>query len=354
MTDIRLKEVSKKFGSFQVCHNIDLDIKAGEFITLLGSSGCGKTTTLNMVAGLEDSTSGDILIAGRRVNDLSPVERDVAMVFQNYALYPHMTVAQNIGFTLKMRGVAPAIIREKIEKLAASLELDRVLERFPAQLSGGQQQRVAIGRALVREPRIFLFDEPFSNLDASLRVKMRAEVKQLHVQQNVTSIFVTHDQEEAMSISDRIAVMYRGRVEQVGASEEIYARPATRYVASFIGSPQIELLDGILEESNGATFVRAGQTVLPVSIGLSSFKAGRAVEFGVRPEHVRLGDNGIDGRVQILQPIGPATHVTIDTAAGAFIASVPGFLRVKPGDAINIEIQPSDLHVFDKETGLRL
>jgi multiple sugar transport system ATP-binding protein len=349
-----LKEVSKKFGSFQVCHNIDLDIKAGEFITLLGSSGCGKTTTLNMVAGLEDSTSGDILIAGRRVNDLSPVERDVAMVFQNYALYPHMTVAQNIGFTLKMRGVAPAIIREKIEKLAASLELDHVLERFPAQLSGGQQQRVAIGRALVREPRIFLFDEPFSNLDASLRVKMRAEVKQLHVQQNVTSIFVTHDQEEAMSISDRIAVMYRGRVEQVGTPEEIYGRPATRYVASFIGSPQIELLDGVLEESNGVTFVRAGQRVLPVSIDPGSFKAGRAVEFGVRPEHVRLGDNGIEGCVQILQPIGPATHVTIGTAAGAFIASVPGFLRVKPGDAVNIEIQASDLHVFDKETGLRL
>ena len=354
MTEVTLKGVSKKFGSFQVCHNIDLRIKAGEFITLLGSSGCGKTTTLNMVAGLEDSTSGDILIGGRRVNDLSPVERDVAMVFQNYALYPHMTVAQNIGFTLKMRGVAPAIIREKVQRLAASLELDHVLERFPAQLSGGQQQRVAIGRALIREPRIFLFDEPFSNLDASLRVKMRTEVKQLHVQQNVTSIFVTHDQEEAMSISDRIAVMYRGRVEQFGTPEEIYARPATRYVASFIGSPQIELLDGILEESNGATFVRAGQRALAVSVGPGNFKTGRTVEFGVRPEHVRLGDNGIEGRVQMLQPIGPATHVTIDTAAGKFIASVPGFLRVKPGDAVRVQIQASDLHVFDKETGSRL
>ncbi|WP_033047922.1 ABC transporter ATP-binding protein [Sinorhizobium meliloti] len=354
MTDVTLKEVSKKFGSFQVCHKIDLGIKAGEFITLLGSSGCGKTTTLNMVAGLEDSTSGDILIGGRRVNDLSPVERDVAMVFQNYALYPHMTVAQNIGFTLKMRGVAPAIIRDKVKRLAASLELDHVLERYPAQLSGGQQQRVAIGRALVREPRIFLFDEPFSNLDASLRVKMRTEVKQLHVQQNVTSIFVTHDQEEAMSISDRIAVMYRGRVEQFGTPEEIYARPATRYVASFIGSPQIELLEGVLEAQNGATFVRAGQTALPVRIGRDGFHPGKPVEFGVRPEHVRLGDNGIEGRVQMLQPIGPATHVSIDTAAGKFIASVPGFLRVKPGDAVRIEIVATDLHVFDKETGLRL
>ncbi|MBZ9994315.1 ABC transporter ATP-binding protein [Mesorhizobium sp. BH1-1-4] len=354
MTDITLKEVSKRFGSVQVCHNIGLEIRSGEFITLLGSSGCGKTTTLNMVAGLEDSTSGDILIAGRRVNDLSPVERDVAMVFQNYALYPHMTVAQNIGFTLKMRGMAAALIREKIEKLAASLELNHVLERFPAQLSGGQQQRVAIGRALVREPRIFLFDEPFSNLDASLRVKMRAEVKQLHVQQNVTSIFVTHDQEEAMSISDRIAVMYRGRVEQFGTPEEIYACPATRYVASFIGSPQIELLDGALEDWNGAPFIRAGPRLLPVSLGPGNFKPGRFVEFGVRPEHVRLGDNGIEGRVQILQPIGPATHVTIDTSAGAFVASVPGFLRVKPGDPVTIEIRASDMHVFDKETGLRL
>ncbi|WP_040676199.1 ABC transporter ATP-binding protein [Rhizobium grahamii] len=354
MTDVRLKEVSKRFGSFQVCHNIDLDIKAGEFITLLGSSGCGKTTTLNMVAGLEDSTSGDILIGGRRVNDSSPVERDVAMVFQNYALYPHMTVAQNIGFTLKMRGVAASVIREKVQKLAASLELDHVLERFPAQLSGGQQQRVAIGRALIREPRIFLFDEPFSNLDASLRVKMRTEVKQLHVQQNVTSIFVTHDQEEAMSISDRIAVMYRGRVEQFGTPEEIYARPATRYVASFIGSPQVELLDGVLAEANGSMFIRAGEQTLPVNVAPRNFKVGRPVEFGVRPEHVRLGETGLEGRVQMLQPVGPATHVNIDTTAGKFTASVPGFLRAKSGDAVKIEIQAPHVHVFDKETGVRL
>ncbi|RDJ01441.1 ABC transporter [Rhizobium grahamii] len=349
-----MKEVSKRFGSFQVCHNIDLDIKAGEFITLLGSSGCGKTTTLNMVAGLEDSTSGDILIGGRRVNDLSPVERDVAMVFQNYALYPHMTVAQNIGFTLKMRGVAASVIREKVQKLAASLELGHVLERLPAQLSGGQQQRVAIGRALIREPRIFLFDEPFSNLDASLRVKMRTEVKQLHVQQNVTSIFVTHDQEEAMSISDRIAVMYRGRVEQFGTPEEIYARPATRYVASFIGSPQIELLDGVLAEANGSMFIRAGEQTLPVNVAPCNFKVGRPVEFGVRPEHVRLGETGLEGRMQMLQPVGPATHVNIDTAAGRFAASVPGFLRAKTGDAVKIEIQAPHVHVFDKETGVRL
>lgn len=354
MTDVTLKAVSKKFGNFDVCHNINLDVRAGEFITLLGSSGCGKTTTLNMVAGLEDSTSGDIMIGGKRANDLSPVERDVAMVFQNYALYPHMTVAQNIGFTLKMRGISSAKIREKVQSLAVSLELDHVLDRLPAQLSGGQQQRVAIGRALVREPRIFLFDEPFSNLDASLRVKMRNEVRQLHIAQKVTSIFVTHDQEEAMSISDRIAIMYRGRVEQFGTPEDIYTRPATSYVASFIGSPQLELLDGILEQSGDDFFIRSNQILLPAVINPQKFDAGKRVLFGVRPEHVRLSDVGIEGRVEMLQPLGPTTHLTINTAAGTFVSSVPGFFRLKPGEAVRLGINAADMHIFEKETGLRI
>jgi multiple sugar transport system ATP-binding protein len=218
LTPVELRNVSKAFGNHTVCHDVNLSIGDREFVTLLGSSGCGKTTTLNMVAGLEDCTSGDILMNGERVNDLSPVQRDVAMVFQNYALYPHMTVAQNIGFTLKMRGLSRDEIRTRVARIAQSLELSALLERLPSQLSGGQQQRVAIGRALVRQPRVFLFDEPFSNLDAGLRVRMRAEVKELHQNLGVTSIFVTHDQEEAMSISDRIAVMNEGRVEQ-------FARP---------------------------------------------------------------------------------------------------------------------------------
>src|SRR5262249_25061202 len=282
------------FGHLTVCDDIDLAVRAGEFVTLLGPSGCGKTTTLNLIAGLEDCSAGDILMAGQRVNELSSVQRDVAMVFQNYALYPHMTVAENIGFTLRMRGLKRAEIHERVIKVAASLELGHFLERLPAQLSGGQQQRVAIGRALVRQPRVFLFDEPFSNLDAGLRVRMRAEVKELHQRLGVTSIFVTHDQEEAMSISDRIAVMNRGRIEQVGTPEEIYAEPKTRYVATFIGSPRIELAQAEITDAGTA---RVGAVALPLACG-SALPAGRHVELGIRPEHVRLGDGGIPATVR--------------------------------------------------------
>ncbi len=311
---IELRGVAKTFGSVQVCRDVDLAIAAGEFVTLLGPSGCGKTTTLNMVAGLEDCTSGDILLAGRRVNELSPVERDVAMVFQNYALYPHMTVAQNIGFTLRMRGTPRAEIDRRVKDVTTALELSHVLERLPAQLSGGQQQRVAIGRAIVREPRIFLFDEPFSNLDAALRVKMRAEVKQLHRRLGVTSLFVTHDQEEAMSISDRIAVMNRGRVEQFGTPEDIYARPATRYVASFIGNPQIELLTGVVEAHEGGHAVRVGSELVRLASSITT-RAGHVVDIGVRPEHVRLGSGTLAGRVRLVQPVGPSSHVVIGGTA---------------------------------------
>ncbi|MFK8252062.1 ABC transporter ATP-binding protein [Ancylobacter terrae] len=350
---IELRAVAKSFGSVQVCRDVDLAIAAGEFVTLLGPSGCGKTTTLNMVAGLEDCTSGDILLAGRRVNELSPVERDVAMVFQNYALYPHMTVAQNIGFTLRMRGTPRAEIDRRVKAVTTALELSHVLERLPAQLSGGQQQRVAIGRAIVREPRIFLFDEPFSNLDAALRVKMRAEVKQLHRRLGVTSLFVTHDQEEAMSISDRIAVMNRGRVEQFGTPEEIYARPATRYVASFIGNPQIELLAGVVEAHAGGPAVRLGSQVLGLPPALA-VSAGQAVEVGVRPEHVRLGSGTFAGTVRLVQPVGPSSHIVIDWDGGSLIAAQPGFCRLQPGEAVRAEIPASDVMVFDQASGARL
>ncbi|WP_029350301.1 sn-glycerol-3-phosphate ABC transporter ATP-binding protein UgpC [Bosea sp. 117] len=353
MPAIELRRVAKSFGTVQVCRDVDLAIRQGEFVTLLGPSGCGKTTTLNMVAGLEDCTDGDILLAGRRVNELSPVERDVAMVFQNYALYPHMTVAENIGFTLRMRRVPRAEIEARVAAIAASLELSHVLGRLPAQLSGGQQQRVAIGRALVREPRIFLFDEPFSNLDAALRVKMRAEVKQLHQRLGVTSLFVTHDQEEAMSISDRIAVMNRGRVEQFGTPEEIYARPATRYVASFIGSPQIELMSGVVEVRDGRPTVPLGSArlTLPEEAGV---RPGQRVEVGVRPEHVRLGGESLSATVRLVQPVGPATHVVLDWDGGSLTTTLPGFSRLRPGETVTAGIDPRDVLVFDQETGLRL
>jgi ABC-type sugar transport system ATPase subunit len=347
VTAVELRNVSKSFGPNPVCRDVNLAVAEGEFVTLLGSSGCGKTTTLNMIAGLEDAGAGDILMSGQRVNDLSPVQRDVAMVFQNYALYPHMTVAQNIGFTLRMRKLKPAEIRTRVERVAESLELSALLERLPAQLSGGQQQRVAIGRALVREPRIFLFDEPFSNLDAGLRVRMRVEVKELHQRLGVTSIFVTHDQEEAMSISDRIAVMNQGAVEQFGTPEEIYNQPATRYVARFIGSPRIELYVGTLEQGT----CRIGGVALPIG----AMSGGDSeVEIGVRPEHVRLGERGFPATVRLVQPVGPATHVTLDWEGGSLTASLPGFVRLAPGSAVKAEIDPDHLLVFDRKSGKRL
>ena len=338
------------FGLYTACKDVNLAIAEGEFVTLLGASGCGKTTTLNMVAGLEDVTSGDILMNGKRVNDLSPVERDVAMVFQNYALYPHMTVARNIGFTLKMRGLDAQAIKERVEKVAAALELSTMLERLPSQLSGGQQQRVAIGRALVREPKVFLFDEPFSNLDAGLRMKMRAEVKELHQRLGVTSIFVTHDQEEAMSISDRIAVMNLGRIEQLGTPEEIYAEPATRYVATFIGSPRIELAPA---EIGAAGTARVGTVTLPIA-RKSNLSPGRKVEIAIRPEHVKLGDSGVPAIVRLVQPVGPATHVTLDWEGGVLMASLPGFVRLAPGAKTQATLDPEHLLIFDRETGARL
>ncbi|PZM12977.1 ABC transporter ATP-binding protein [Rhizobium tubonense] len=353
MSHIVLKNVSKSFGSVNVCRDINLSIEKGEFITLLGSSGCGKTTTLNMIAGLEDCTSGDILLDGKRINELSPVQRDAAMVFQNYALYPHMTVAQNIGFTLKMRGVARSEIDSRVRAVATSLELSHVIGRLPGQLSGGQQQRVAIGRAIVREPRLFLFDEPFSNLDASLRVKTRVEIKELHKKLGVTSVFVTHDQEEALSISDRIAVMYKGEVEQFGSPDEIYLRPRTRYVATFIGNPQIELMAGKLDVTADVAKIRLGSCEL--GLERSDLPKGRrSVEVGIRPEHVRIGDFPERAEVLFVQPVGPSTHVALRWAGGKITASVPGFIRLSPGGSIGIDINPNHLFIFDQATGQRI
>ena len=246
MTRIELIDIVKKYGGVNACDGVDLLIEDREFVTLLGPSGCGKSTTLNLIAGLDDVTSGAILMDGKRVNELTPYQRDVAMVFQQYALYPHMTVAENIGFTLRLRKRPKSEIRERVQRVAELLELTALLDRLPRELSGGQQQRVAIGRAVIREPGVFLFDEPFSNLDAALRIRMRSEVRQLHDRLGVTSVFVTHDQEEAMSISDRIAVMRLGKVEQFGTPEEVYSAPVSKYVAEFVGSPRMNMLEGNL------------------------------------------------------------------------------------------------------------
>ncbi|MEZ5665967.1 MAG: ABC transporter ATP-binding protein [Alphaproteobacteria bacterium] len=353
MAHLELRNISKAFGATQVCRDVDLDIASGAFVTLLGPSGCGKTTTLNLIAGLEDPSGGDILIDGARVNERTPVERDVAMVFQNYALYPHMTVAQNIGFTLRMRGIGTMEIRRRVAAVAESLELQHVLARLPAQLSGGQQQRVAIGRALVREPRIFLFDEPFSNLDAALRVRMRAEVKELHQKLGVTSVFVTHDQEEAMSISDRIAVMSEGRIEQIATPEEIYARPASRTVARFIGSPQVEFAAGRIEDGGDWPLCRVGDAAVALPPTLPVTR-DQAVDLAIRPEHVRLGAGPLEGRIRLVQPVGPATHVTVDWAGGSLVASLPGIAHIVAGGTVAIGLPAEYLLVFDRETGLRI
>jgi multiple sugar transport system ATP-binding protein len=357
MAEVELRAVTKTFGKVAVCKDIDLQVSDGEFVTLLGPSGCGKTTTLNLIAGLEDASAGDILIGGRPVNDLTPFERDVAMVFQNYALYPHMTVAENIGFTLRLRGMAREKIRQRVGAVAESLELASVLDRLPAQLSGGQQQRVALGRAIIREPQVFLFDEPFSNLDAGLRIKMRAEVKELHQRLGVTSVFVTHDQEEALSLSDRIAVMREGRIEQFGTPEEVYARPLSKYVARFIGSPPLEFLPGRVEGEGGMPVFRVGTAAFPLSLRTAErlVQRGQNCALGVRPEHVLLGPSGISGTVRLAQPVGPATFVTLSWQGGELTARVPGMVMFAAGSSVHFQVDREDhLMFFDDHQGRRV
>jgi ABC-type sugar transport system ATPase subunit len=353
-----LIDIVKRFGSVNACDGVDLAIDEREFVTLLGPSGCGKSTTLNLIAGLDDVTSGDIVMDGKRVNDLTPFQRDVAMVFQQYALYPHMTVAENIGFTLRLRKRPKSEIRSRVVQVAELLELTPLLDRLPRELSGGQQQRVAIGRAVIREPKAFLFDEPFSNLDAALRVRMRTEIKELHQRLGATSIFVTHDQEEAMSISDQIAVMRLGKVEQFGTPEEVYARPVSRYVAQFIGSPRMDIFAGEVQQDGDSLHYLAG----PVAIPLPSLAAlifadrGRAIDLGVRAEHVRFTADGIPATVRVVQPIGPETHVTVgwDATMQTLTARVSGIARFQPGDPVSISLEPGGMHFFERETGRRI
>jgi multiple sugar transport system ATP-binding protein len=359
LAEVELEDVTKRYGAVAACSGVNLHVPDGEFVTLLGPSGCGKSTTLNVIAGLEEITTGEIRMDGQRVNDLTPYERDVAMVFQQYALYPHMTVAENIGFTMKLRRRPKAEIAARVGAVAEMLELTPYLDRLPRELSGGQQQRVALGRAIVREPRVFLFDEPFSNLDAALRLKMRAEVKLLHSRLGVTSIFVTHDQEEALSISDRIAVMREGRVEQYGTPEEVYARPATTYVARFIGSPPMDMLQGEIRAENGAAVYQVGAAAFPLPERIAAHPdryAEGGIDLGVRAEHVQLvsPEEGMRATVQIVQPLGPSTVVTARWEGGALTARVPGIAGHQPGETVGLRLDPAGLLFFDRGSGLRL
>jgi ABC-type sugar transport system ATPase subunit len=356
MPDISLVNLRKSYGAVEVCRGINLEIRDREFVTLLGSSGCGKTTTLNIVGGLDTADSGDVLLDGVRVNDLEPVERDVAMVFQNYALYPHMTVAQNIGFNLKLRGLAASEIGKKVNSVAAALDLDRLLDRYPSQLSGGQQQRVAIGRAIVREPKVFLFDEPFSNLDAELRIRMRSEVRELHLRHAVTSVFVTHDQEEALSISDKIAVMRNGVVEQFGTPEEIYASPATTYVARFVGHPQVEILPAELTSAGSKTVLRIGEALLDLSDAQIQMLRKHNSDFAiaVRPEFVSVSESGIEAVVREVQPVGPFTILRLSWNGGSITASSRGIHRLEIGANVRATIDTRQLMFFDTSNGRRI
>jgi len=352
MATLELVNVVKKFGDFTAVDSFNLRVEEGEFVTLLGPSGCGKTTLLNTIAGLEDATSGEILINGEVVNELGPFERDVAMVFQNYALYPHMTVEENIGFSMRLRKRSGDEIARRVRKVASMLELEQLLHRLPRELSGGQQQRVAIGRAVIREPSIFLFDEPFSNLDAALRMKTRGEIKELHQRLGVTSIFVTHDQEEALSLSDRVAVLRAGKLEQYGSPEEIYSKPATKYVARFIGSPQMDIFTGDFIKSGDEICYRIGEASVPL---LAKVKPPiQPVDMGVRPEYVILGKKGFKATVRLVQPVGPFTYVTVDWQGGSVTARVNGVSHLRPKETVKVEFEPEGLLFFDRETEKRV
>jgi multiple sugar transport system ATP-binding protein len=349
MASVEISDVKKSYGAVGVLHGVDVSIRDGEFVILVGPSGCGKSTLLRMIAGLETVTAGDIAIDGRRVNDLEPKDRDIAMVFQNYALYPQMTVAQNMGFALELAGRSKADIKAEVEKAADILSLTPLLDRKPAQLSGGQRQRVAMGRAIVRNPKVFLFDEPLSNLDAKLRVKMRAEIKALHQRLNSTIVYVTHDQIEAMTMADKIVVMNAGRVEQIGTPLELYDRPANLFVATFMGSPAMNILPAKVTEAGVAV---AGVAQLPVK---SDAAIGTDIAYGIRPDDIQLaGQGGIPVQVQVVEPTGAETHVTALLAGHEITIVSKERLNVLPGDELLIDISSTRAHVFDRKSGHRI
>ena len=349
MAAVILSGVEKHFGAFTALQRLDLTIADGEFLVLLGPSGCGKTTTMRIVAGLEEPSAGDIRIGGRVVNDVRPKDRDVAMVFQNYGLYPHMSVEANIGYPLKVRGVPRGERGDRIRQAAQKVELGPLLDRKPRQLSGGQRQRVALARAIVRTPQVFLMDEPLSNLDAKLRVTMRAEIKHLQNELGVTTVYVTHDQIEAMTLADRVAVMSQGRIQQLGTPEKIYDTPANLFVAGFIGSPPMNLLLGELSQGSfAAPSTRLG--------GLSATASGPVV-LGVRPEDMTVaegGDADMNGTVYAVELTGEANLVTVLLGKERVIARAPRSWRGKAGDPIGLRADRTRLHLFDRESGLRL
>jgi len=351
LATVALRDLVKTFGKTEVLHGINLEVKDGEFVVLVGPSGCGKSTSLRMIAGLEEITSGDVLIGGKVVNNLEPKERNIAMVFQNYAIYPHMSVRKNIAFGLRTSKLPKPDKEKRINEVAQMLGMSELLERRPSQLSGGQRQRVAIGRAMVRDPVVFLFDEPLSNLDAQLRTQMRLEIKKLHQRVKTTIIFVTHDQIEAMTLADRIVIMKDGHIQQVGTPSEVYQYPKNIFVAQFIGAPSMNMLSGRVV--NDGVALDAGPVIKIKSEGGSG-----EVTVGMRPSELRPVANGkpalLCGVVSVVEPLGAETLIYVDVKGVEVIATVPGRTPPRPGDRVRLNIEKEEIHVFDTGSGKAL
>ncbi|TQV72533.1 ABC transporter ATP-binding protein [Denitrobaculum tricleocarpae] len=355
MASVGIHDVRKSFGPVEIIHGVDISIEDGEFVILVGPSGCGKSTLLRMIAGLEKITSGEISIGERVVNQMPPKERDIAMVFQNYALYPHMTVSENMAFSLRLRRTENAIVTERVHIAAEILGLMPLLDRYPRQLSGGQRQRVAMGRAIVRDPQVFLFDEPLSNLDAKLRVQMRTEIKELHQRLRTTTVYVTHDQIEAMTMADKIVVMHDGIVEQIGAPLDLYDNPANRFVAGFIGSPAMNFMSGHITGANGSARLRTeGGIDLPLGASAPAASDGRPAVYGVRPEHFVLSDEGAEASVVVVEPTGSEIQVVADMGGDHIVAVFRERHDLKPGQKIHLQPNPELVHLFDSDNGQRL
>lgn len=351
MASIELRSVRKSFGRQEVIHGIDLAISAGEFVALVGPSGCGKSTLLRIIAGLDELSSGEILIDGETAQDFPPAKRGLAMVFQNYSLYPHMTVAENMEFSLRMARVSKAVRETKVRAVAKLLGVEMLLDRKPRELSGGQSQRVAIGRAMVRQPKAFLFDEPLSNLDAALRAQMRLELVRLHSELKATMVYVTHDQVEAMTMADRVVVLNEGRVEQIGSPLELYQNPASMFVAGFLGAPRMNLLSGTVEAGRGgaAALKLAGGTLISLPCQFAMGTSGQQITVGIRPEHITLEANGqVRGTVVMIEQLGARTNLHLKLATGdMFVVQIAGNLHFQQGEEVRAHVAPERCHFFD-------
>ena len=348
MGTVAIRSVRKNYGSLEVIHGVTIDIADGEFVALVGPSGCGKSTLLRMIAGLEEITGGEIAIGERVVNDVVPKDRDIAMVFQNYALYPHMNVRENMGFALRQRRLPRAEIDARVMDAARILGLEQLLDRKPRALSGGQRQRVAMGRAIVRQPNVFLFDEPLSNLDAKLRVQMRSELKELHQRLGVTTVYVTHDQIEAMTLADRVVVMNGGIVEQMGPPLELYDRPESLFVAAFIGSPPMNFVEGFVDRSGALVLDDGASLALPLPV-----PGDDRVTIGVRPEHLSLAAAGWPAVVSVIEPTGSETQITARMGDYVIRVLIRGRTEMRPGETIHLTARAADVHVFDTRSGRR-